>query len=406
MTQDIDFYKMGETDSRSRLFLLGVKLNMAWITERKRKSGTAFIIEFTLDGVRRSLFLSAKYPRDVAEDVRRVVDRCVVALETGASLDRQSIAWLNSAPVDLRDRFDSAGLVKSSRRMTLKELYDAYYRSEERSWKENTYRNKQQTTRRFFEVVDERTAVDKFDRSEARAFVSTIESRYCEATRAGIIKDAKRVFNWAVERQIIEQSPFAGIAKGTFKNKSREFFITREDYNKMLEVATPEQRALLALYRIGGLRKNEALAVEWNDIDWLRGRLLVRSPKTERYEGRGTRVIPLFPELREQLETLWASLPEGSPAYVISHNRTTITKQIERIVFYAGLTRWSRLIQNMRSSRAIEVYNEFGDLAESEWIGHSQKTARDHYLRLLESDYERATKPAVKQSGQSPIKAD
>ena len=176
---------------------------------------------------------------------------------------------------------------------------------------------------------------------------------------------------------------------------SREFFIDRKSWQKLLAASslTKECRVLFALCRIGGLRKNEALAVEWRDVDFIRGRLFVHSQKTERYEGRGSRIIPLFPELREELESLWESLPEGFPSYVIVFNRTTIAKMLEQVVFYTGLNRWERLIQNLRSSRAIEVYNEFGELAESEWIGHSNKTAKDHYLHLLDSDFERAIAP-------------
>lgn len=75
---------------------------------------------------------------------------------------------------------------------------------------------------------------------------------------------------------------------------------------------------------------------------------------------------------------------------MIDRNRTTIGKHIEQIVFYAGLNRWERLIQNFRSSRAIEIYEQYGKLAESEWIGHSVRTARDHYLHVLDATFERA----------------
>ncbi|MDO5749497.1 MAG: tyrosine-type recombinase/integrase [Planctomycetia bacterium] len=154
--------------------------------------------------------------------------------------------------------------------------------------------------------------------------------------------------------------------------------------------------AVLGLYRVGGLRYSEALLVQWRDVDFVGRRLLVHSPKTSRIRGRGSRVIPLFPRLRELLEELWETVPENGSPYVISENRTTIRKHVDRIVFYAGLNRWERLIQNLRSSCAIDVQKKFGDLAESEWIGHSPQTAKDHYLHVLDSDFEEATRDAVK----------
>ena len=367
---------------------------MAGIHELKKKGKIAYTISFYLNKERKRLFLSTKYSRTFANEVLHIVERCVDSIETETPFDRKTFAWLSTMTPDLRERFENCGLIEKERRLTLGELFDSYLRSEERKFKPNTIRNKEQTQRRFFEVADKNADAKEFGKVEARRFVAELEKRYCEATRAGIVKDAKRVFSWAVEHELIEKNPFVGIPKGSFKNKDREFFIDRESYQKLLDASpSKEFRVLLALYRIGGLRKNEALAVEWRDVDFIRGRLLVHSPKTERYEGRGSRIIPLFPELREELESLWESLPEGSPSYVIVNNRTTITKKLEQVVFYAGLNRWERLIQNLRSSRAIEVYNDFGELAESEWIGHSNKTAKDHYLHLLDSDFERAIAP-------------
>ena len=133
--------------------------------------------------------------------------------------------------------------------------------------------------------------------------------------------------------------------------------------------------------------------------------MLVHSPKTAGC-GRPSRIIPLFPELRAELEALWDLVPEGESRYVIARNRNpnTLRKRIERVVFYAGLPLWERLIQNMRSSRANEIFREFGQIAEREWIGHSTATAQDHYLHILEAEYDRAagTRPAQETSNARP----
>ena len=371
---------------------------MAGLSERKKRGGSAYIITYRILGTQHTLFLPTTYTRSTAEEVRLIVERCVDSLITGTSLDRQSHAWLTNAPQDLRNRFISCGLLKDKKCLTLRQLFDAYSQSEYCKFKENTIRNKKQTERRFFEFVKADTPIEEFRTSNALQFISALSTIYCEATRAGIIKDAKRVFSWGVMRELLIKNPFAGIPKGNFKNKSREYFISRSEYEKLLEASpTLEFRVLLALYRIGGLRKNEALAVTWKDVDFNRKRLLVHSSKTERYASKETRVIPLFPELRIELEQYYYSqtfLLESS--YLIIHNRTTITQKLERVVFLAGLTRWERLIQNLRSSRAIEVYNDFGALAESEWIGHSCQTAKDHYLHLLDADFERAVNSEIK----------
>ena len=59
------------------------------------------------------------------------------------------------------------------------------------------------------------------------------------------------------------------------------------------------RRLLVALSRYGGLRcPSECLRLRWLDIDSATERITITSPKTEHHNGKGTRVIPLFSELR------------------------------------------------------------------------------------------------------------
>ena len=76
------------------------------------------------------------------------------------------------------------------------------------------------------------------------------------------------------------------------------------EYAKLLD-ACPNQewRTIIALARIGGLRcPSELQQLRWSDINWSENRFLVHSPKTEHHEGKQERLVPLFPELREELK--------------------------------------------------------------------------------------------------------
>jgi hypothetical protein len=71
-----------------------------------------------------------------------------------------------------------------------------------------------------------------------------------------------------------------------------------------------------------------------------------------------------------------------------------------KIVKRAGLTPWPKLFQNLRSSRETELVQQgFPEHVVAQWIGHTQKVAREHYLRVTESDFERATGSARKSAG-------
>ncbi|MBP3556317.1 MAG: tyrosine-type recombinase/integrase [Thermoguttaceae bacterium] len=379
---------------------------MASVYERNRKSGIARVVQFTLNGARRTLYLPSSYSRTAAEEIAGVVERCVDALETGTNVDRRTFAWLAALDGDLRERFERCGLVEPEIRLSLDELFDEYFRAEEKGMRPITFRNKMRSTRTFFERVDKTTDVSDFGKSDASAFIAELDAIYSEATRAGVVRDVSRVFAWGVANELIERNPFSGLKRGSFKNKRRETFVSRADYAKLLDACpNQETRTLIALYRIGGLRKEEALRAEWRDVDWEGGRMLVRSPKTARI-GKPTRIIPLFPELRAELEALWELVPVGGSPYVIAEGRNpnTVWKRVERVVFWSGLPRWERLIQNMRSSRSNEVYRDFGSIAEAEWIGHNESTAREHYLHALEEEYVRAaTQPTGATKTPTPL---
>ena len=93
----------------------------------------------------------------------------------------------------------------------------------------------------------------------------------------------------------------------------RMYFVTQEVAEKVLEACPDAQwRLLFALSRYGGLRcPSEHLALRLGDVDWERDRITVHSPKTEHHEGKESRQIPIFPELRPYLNEVWNNGPPG-----------------------------------------------------------------------------------------------
>jgi integrase len=130
-------------------------------------------------------------------------------------------------------------------------------------------------------------------------------------------------------------------------NRSRDYFLSRADADRILAACPDSQwRVIFALSRFGGLRcPSEHLALQWKDIDWAKGRMTIHSPKTERHEGKESRVIPLFAELRPHLEQAWAeSAPEAE--FVITRYRdetANLRTQFVRIIKRAGLKPWPKL---------------------------------------------------------------
>jgi hypothetical protein len=78
--------------------------------------------------------------------------------------------------------------------------------------------------------------------------------------------------------------------------------------------------------------------------------------------------------------------------YVINHYKKreniNLVDSFTRIAKRAGIGKIVRPFDNMRASRSTEVHREYGEKAESVWLGHSKEIARECYLMVNDDDYD------------------
>ena len=162
----------------------------------------------------------------------------------------------------------------------------------------------------------------------------------------------------------------------------------------------PELKLLVALSRYGGLRvPSEPLAMMFGDIDWERSRMTVRCVKTERHEGKVTRVIPMFPEILPHLEAVYDAAADGQE-FVIDRHRlpaTSLRRRLNAAVRAAGLKAWPKPFHNMRATRETELVEQYPAHVVCGWIGNSQVVAQKHYLQTTEQHFARALHNPVQQ---------
>lgn len=370
---------------------------MASLQERKRKNGkSAHIVQFMLDKQRRSVFLDAKYPKRVAKEVSFYVDELAKSVEFGLTLERRVLTWLENIDDDLRERLGRAGLISADKNVSIGELIELYMEAESPSMKHETISGKRVRFRQSEQRLDFTQRASRLDVVDVVRFKARLDADFSEATRAGILKAMARVYSWGESLGYVSSNPFSQVPKGSFSNKKKETFVSQETYRRLIDGCDDaELRVLLALYRIGGLRLSEAFEARWEDVDWDAERFTVRSPKTERC-GKDRRVIPLFSELRRELEALRLETRAKDFIVVKRRDKTGVYQAIKKLCADLGVPTWTRLVQNLRASRSNEIYREFNEVAESEWIGHSTVTARKHYLQLLDSDFVKATSSGCK----------
>jgi hypothetical protein len=219
------------------------------------------------------------------------------------------------------------------------------------------------------------------------------------------VADAKQFFQDAVSRDLLVKNPFAALKGTVGSNRERDYFIDRVAATKVLDACPDnEWRLLFALSRFGGLRcPSEHLLLTWADVNWSENRMVVRSTKTEHHQGKGTRAIPIFPELRPYLEAAWDTAKPGA-IYEIGRYRganANLRTQLQRIIAKAGLAPWPKLFQNLRASRATELASEHPAHVAAAWLGHSTVVASKHYWQVTDADFDKAVR-AQSEAAQNP----
>ena len=211
-----------------------------------------------------------------------------------------------------------------------------------------------------------------------------------DATVRMYLRYAKLVFTAAVEQELIAKNPFSKLPSRTTA-AARTRYITLPEADQIL-ASCPDHawKALFGLARFAGLRTpSETCAIAWGDVDWERGRLNVRSVKTERYVGHERRVVPITPKLAGVLQDAFDQAAEGQ-VRIVPLSVRNLHRRFAGIVKRAGLKPVARPFQVLRQSCATELAMTFPQKAVAVWLGHSEKVSSEHYLQVPDELYDRA----------------
>jgi len=363
------------------------------------------MLQFSLtDGKRRTIRLG-KMSRRRAERIKDFVEDLVEANRSGQRPMPATVEWVLGLPPVMREKLERAGLVMSGRGAgcpTLGEWLDSYI-SGRTDAKPSTRTVWGHTRRNLLDFFGRDKPIDGITPGDADQWrLSLVGQNLAENTvrrRCGI---AKQFFNFARRKRLIVENPFADLKALVQSNRRRDYFVTRQEAQKVLDACPDaEWRLIFALSRFGGLRcPSEHLALKWSDVDWANGRFTVHSPKTEHHPGGGSRRVPLFPELFPHMREVFEMAKPGAEYVITRYRRSNqnLSTQLRRIIKRAGLAPWPKLYQNLRSTRETELAGQFPLHVVCAWIGNSQAVAAKHYLQVTEEHFQSALQKALQQA--------
>ncbi|CAM3507624.1 Integrase/recombinase XerD [Deinococcus saxicola] len=146
---------------------------------------------------------------------------------------------------------------------------------------------------------------------------------------------------------------------------------TQAELRLLLSVATSDERTLLLLCGLGGLRNAEARAAKWADLDW--------GASTLRVTGKGGRVrrVYLGRVLREALQDAQGRIQgrgRTRPEHLLPWaDPDTLRAHLQGLCTQAGVPYVGRSLHGLRHTAGTELYRRTRNLDDvARHLGHSQ----------------------------------
>jgi integrase len=332
-----------------------------------------------------------------AQEIKAKIEQLVECKLAGNSWPPTLAHWVGSCERELYDQLADAELVpkRDKPNVTLQQFVDGYIASRT-DWKPNTRSLNVRVRDDLVAFFRADTVLATITRYDADAFRRDLRQTKAESTTRKICSRAKTLFQAAVDKRLLTESPFAHMKKLAIRS-AKKFTVTPEMTAKVLDACVDNQwRLIFALCRFCGLRcPSEILALRWQDVNWEQNRILVHSPKTEHHEGHESRVVPIFPELRRHLEAVWDEAADGAEFVITRYRKANcnLRTQLERTIKAAGLKPWPVLFNSLRATRDTELRDRFPDHVVNAWMGHTQKVAEKHYLQVTDGHFAAASAP-------------
>lgn len=337
------------------------------------------------DGTRPTIHLG-RVGYEQARVIKSYVEALASAKWMNVAPDPAVSAWVGGLSDEMHEKLHKAGLIDprepEPKAPALKGWLDRYVESRS-DLKPRSLVNLRRTVELLTEFFTDGRRIDTItigDAADWRAFL--LRKGLAEASVRLYARITKGAFNAAVDHEYIHNNPFKRLPSRSLAAE-RTRYITPAETDKILTVCpTVQWKALFGLARLAGLRApSEIRGLEWGDIDFERGRMIVKSPKTERFEGKAARVVPIVPRLQKILQEAFLD-DAADPKNVITIGTSpgTLHSGLRTIIRRAGIVPWPNLFRALRQSRATEWAETFPGHAVAAWMGHSETVSKAHYL--------------------------
>ena len=270
------------------------------------------------------------------------------------------------------------------------------YRLEYRT---STYFNYKHVLNKWFDPVWNDRFLDEIKQSDVHKVIFEDAVKTSSATKKGILKIAKRIFNVAIEEGVIVRNPAVGIRVAVAD--ANQAVLNRNEVEILLREARRVEHRFFPHWSFAlltGMRSGELYSLRWTDVDLVSGKINITKAWT-RYNGEGptktakNRICPISTKCRPFLDELKAKYTPDSE-FVLPRlwewDQGDQAKVLKSFCEEIGITPIK--FHDLRATFITQMLNNGVPLSKvMAIVGHSSLKTTQGYLRLSGKDVEGAT---------------
>lgn len=245
--------------------------------------------------------------------------------------------------------------------------------------------------------------LDRITRAGAAAFrVMLVGRELSPATVGRYVRDAKSIFNEAKNQDLLPFNPFDRVS-GAVPEVSKEWhYVSLDDLSRLMDhLPSTQWRCLIALCRLAGLRRGEALRLRERDVDLVARTLQVWPEEGVEGTKQAYRVVPISPALAAWLREAIDAIPTDEERLCWGLSEPNLNRDVVTYLKRAGLPNYSKAFHTLRKNLESDWFAEHPAPAVCAWLGHSPAVAMRHYHKPTAEMLGKVTGP-LSQSATNP----
>lgn len=319
---------------------------MASLRKRKLSSGYVWYVDYHDNDGKRHWFNTHTASRKIADQMRSKIE------------------------VDLA--METLELPRKKKQVTLSKLRDAYLRNSAAEHDKNTYELNERFLRFFIDFMGD-VKLDSITRKDAEEYkLHRLESVGKTSVNMEI-RHLKAVFSYSVDiAGYLKENPFKNVKQFKIEGNNLPVFLSIDNIETLLEVIDNRDfKDLVLFYLNTGCRRNEALNLEWENIDFER-----KMVKITKAKSGSDRSVPLNDGILEILER------RRQKQKPFSFKEDFVTHKFPKYLKKTGLN-GKFTIHSLRHTFASHLVMNGVDLySVQKLLGHSSSKVTEMYAHL------------------------